>query len=193
LENAVTVVWRRVAFAAVFFAGAAAFFVVRRLVALRAGARFAAFLAGARFTVFRTVRFTVFRIVRFAAFFAGARRLTAFLAVARFTAIVVPLLCVSLFPSAAVIFSILLECSTPRIVLFVAVLVPTLPLQVVPGIDRRSSGRPLIDHCQVECLEPRAHRDHVRGHVRAKASKIALRHDDGEVDQRVLKPGESGV
>jgi hypothetical protein len=93
LENAVTVVWRRVAFAVVFF-------VVRRWVALRAGARFAAFFAGTRFTVFRTVRFAALRAgARFAAFFTGARRLTAFLAVARFTAIVVPLLCVSLFSS----------------------------------------------------------------------------------------------
>jgi len=43
----------------------------------------------------------------------------------------------------------------------------------------------------MEPLESRARRDHIRGHVRAKASKIALRHDDDEVDQRVFKPGKS--
>lgn len=66
------------------------------------------------------------------------------------------------------------------------------PSQAPLGIDRRSLQRPLVAHCPVEPLEPRARRDHVRGHMRAKTSKIALRHDDGEVDQRVLKSSQSG-
>jgi len=59
--------------------------------------------------------------------------------------------------------------------------------------DVQSSELPLTHHLPVERLKPSARLDHVRGDVGIEAAEVTFSHDEGKVDESVLKSSESVV